>query len=135
MAFRWVATKRSEQDNRLIQYGSADGVFFHPVLGDGSLDTGRSFQAAWLALHRFEIAETPLPQTVHMVEVEGRDDGVYLFATADLAHLFAEAVVESGSDLRLTEETICGARETVVLCFGEQDDRNEGSDAAGTVGS
>jgi hypothetical protein len=61
-----------------------------------------------------------------VVEVHGRADGLYLFATEDLRREFVDALPK-GSDFHESEETICSYEETRALARAEAD--GDGADA------
>lgn len=56
----------------------------------------------------------------YLVEVHGRLDGLYLFATEDLRRGFVDALPE-GADFDEFAETICSYEETRALVRAEED--------------
>lgn len=72
--------------------------------------------AAWLA----DAPAVPPTAFVHVVEIQDRDDGTYVFADLDDARAF-EATVNDGEDVNCwyTEQVVCGRFDALKLIASE----------------
>jgi hypothetical protein len=107
-----------EETSDVLAGVASEGWLIHGRIWD--LDADWSLLGNLDASYEVKIAEAPV-KPLFVVEVEGRGDGIYLFAERADAEAFCEAVKRNGGDCEIWEEALNEARATKILIDAERE--------------